>query len=124
MLYSLLTRSPLEMNVIHDRNPLFVKLSDGSIRNGYNITVINKHHEDKRYALSVHGLNHQEIRVQASSDIPVDSLPVFANSVGHFRVFLTADKQTESRSEIMFQLTETDHTVTTSENSIFVSDTK
>lgn len=44
MLYSLLTRSPLEMNVTHDRNPLFVKLSDGSIRNGYNITIINKHH--------------------------------------------------------------------------------
>ncbi|TIL78874.1 MAG: cytochrome c oxidase accessory protein CcoG, partial [Mesorhizobium sp.] len=35
LLYSLLTRDRLELNVLHDRNPQFVTLSDGSIRNGY-----------------------------------------------------------------------------------------
>ena len=122
MLYSLLTRSPLEMNVIHDRNPLFVKLSDGSVRNGYNITIINKNHEDKSYALTVQGLENAEIRVQASSDIPADNLPVFADSVAHFRVFLTAEKQTEQRKEITFQLIETDSKLTEQKESIFVSE--
>ncbi|MEK6746177.1 MAG: cytochrome c oxidase accessory protein CcoG [Pseudomonadota bacterium] len=122
MLYSLLTRSPLEINVIHDRNPLFVKLSDDSIRNGYNITIINKHHEDKSYALSVEGLENKEIRVQASSDIPAEHLPVFANSVGHFRVFLTAKKQAEPRQEITFQLIENGSNITQAKDTVFISE--
>lgn len=122
MLYSLLTRSPLEMNVIHDRNPLFVKLSDGSVRNGYNITIINKHHEDKNYALTVQGIENAAIRVQASNDIPADNLPVFADSVGHFRVFITAEKQTNHRREITFQLMETSSSITTAKDTIFVSE--
>ncbi len=122
MLYSLLTRSPLELNVIHDRNPLFVKLSDGSVRNGYNITIINKHHDDKTYRLSIEGLENVNIRVQASSDIPADNLPVFADSVGHFRVFLTAEKQSEHRREMTFNVMERDSEITASKDSIFVSD--
>ena len=31
----------LEVNVQHDRNPVFIKLSDGSIRNGYTIKLLN-----------------------------------------------------------------------------------
>src|SRR5439155_19726227 len=37
MLYALLTRSLLDVNVLHDRNPVAVKLSDGSIRNAYTV---------------------------------------------------------------------------------------
>lgn len=122
MLYSLLTRSPLEMNVIHDRNPLFVTLSDGSVRNGYNITIINKYYEDKSYTITVHGLENAEIRVQASSDIPADSLPVFANSVAHFRVFITAAKQHAPRKEISFEITEPRSTLRESKDTIFVSE--
>lgn len=122
MLYTLLTRSPLEMNVIHDRNPLFVQLSDGSVRNGYNITIINKNHEDKTYALSVQGIANTTARIQASSDIPADNLPVFADSVGHFRVFLTAEKQSNHRREITFQLVETGSNITATKETIFVSE--
>ena len=35
--------------------PLFVTLSDGSIRNGYTIRVMNKEHAAKDYELSVAG---------------------------------------------------------------------
>jgi hypothetical protein len=33
MAYALMTRAPFTVSVIHDRNPIFVKLSDGHIRN-------------------------------------------------------------------------------------------
>ncbi len=122
MLYSLFTRSPLEMSVIHDRNPLFVQLSDGSVRNGYNITIMNKHYENKSYTLTVQGIENVNVRVQASNDIPSDNLPVFADSVAHFRVFLTAEKQTNHRREIIFKLTETDSNITTSKETLFVSE--
>lgn len=124
MLYTLLTRSPLEMNVIHDRNPLLVTLSDGAVRNGYNITIMNKHHEDKHYALSVEGMDDAAVRVQASSDIPADNLPVFADSVGHFRVFLTAAKQSDHRRTITFRLVETDSAVAVEKDTIFVSEAR
>jgi cytochrome c oxidase accessory protein FixG len=122
MLYSLLTRSPLEINVIHDRNPLFVQLSDGSIRNGYNVTIINKNHEDKNYALSLEGLENATIRVQASSDISPENLAVFSDSVGHFRVFITSKKQMEQRKSIKFIITETENKINEAKETIFVSE--
>lgn len=122
MLYSLLTRSPLEVNVIHDRNPLYVKLSDGSVRNGYNITIINKHHEDKTYLLAVDGLDNAAIRVQAGSDIPADNLPVLADSAGHFRVFLTAGKQAIQRKEITFRILENGASISDTKGTVFISE--
>jgi len=42
MLYTLLTRHALDISVRHDRNPLFVTLSDGSIRNAHTVHLLNK----------------------------------------------------------------------------------
>ena len=47
MLAALLNRSTLEINVLHDRNPPFVLLSDGGIRNGYTVKILNKLHEPR-----------------------------------------------------------------------------
>ncbi len=41
MLVALSMRVPLGVNVLHDRNPQYVLLSDGSIRNGYDVKVLN-----------------------------------------------------------------------------------
>ena len=42
MLYTLATRDSEGISVIHDRNPMFVRLSDGALRNGYTIRIVNK----------------------------------------------------------------------------------
>ena len=42
MAYALATRHNDAMNVLHDRNPLFVRLSDGSLRNAYTVRILNK----------------------------------------------------------------------------------
>lgn len=122
MLYHLLTRSPLEMNVIHDRNPLFVTLSDGSIRNGYHVSIINKEHVDQDYTLKIQGLKSTEVRVITSTHIAQDKLQVFANSVGHFRVFVTAPKQSKSRQNILFTVIENENKIKQQKESIFVSE--
>jgi cytochrome c oxidase accessory protein FixG len=57
MLVALLNRSTLEINVLHDRNPPFVQLSDGSIRNGYTVKILNKLHTPRAFALSARGLD-------------------------------------------------------------------
>src|SRR5215470_9804016 len=56
MLYALLTRSYLEISVRHDRNPLFVTLSDGSIRNAHTVHLLNKHRDTSSIELQVEGL--------------------------------------------------------------------
>ena len=53
MLYSLATRTLLDISVLHDRNPLFVTLSDGSVRNAYTVRFLNKRNDLRVFELSV-----------------------------------------------------------------------
>jgi cytochrome c oxidase accessory protein FixG len=56
MLVALLARDRLDLNVLADRNPLFVTLSDGSIRNGYTLKALNMLPEPRRFSVSIDGL--------------------------------------------------------------------
>ena len=53
MLYALATRSSLGISVLHDRNPLFVTLADGSVRNGYTVRLLNKGRRSRSIALEM-----------------------------------------------------------------------
>jgi cytochrome c oxidase accessory protein FixG len=55
MLYTLATRSLLDVNVLHDRNPVAIRLSDGSIRNAYTMHLLNKSGFDRVIAIDVDG---------------------------------------------------------------------
>ncbi|RUT82296.1 cytochrome c oxidase accessory protein CcoG, partial [Mesorhizobium sp. USDA-HM6] len=70
LLYSLLTRDRLELNVLHDRNPQFVTLSDGSIRNGYSVKLLNMIPEPRTIVLTLQGLPGAEM-----STVGVDLTP-------------------------------------------------
>jgi cytochrome c oxidase accessory protein FixG len=56
MLYGLLVRSPVGLSALHDRNPVYVTLSDGSVRNAYTLRVLNKELHPRRFDLRVSGL--------------------------------------------------------------------
>ena len=49
MLWAWLNRSVLDINVLHDRQPLFVQLTDGGLRNGYTVKILNKLHEKRTF---------------------------------------------------------------------------
>jgi cytochrome c oxidase accessory protein FixG len=57
MLYSLATRRVEGISVIHDRNPMFVRLSDGSLRNAYTIRIVNKQLQPREFAVTISGLS-------------------------------------------------------------------
>jgi cytochrome c oxidase accessory protein FixG len=63
MLYSLATRQIESISVIHDRNPVFVRLSDGELRNGYTVRILNKALETRAFALTVEGLTDMDLKV-------------------------------------------------------------
>ncbi|MER9330645.1 cytochrome c oxidase accessory protein CcoG [Mesorhizobium sp. M0488] len=71
LVFSLLTRDRLEINVLHDRNPQFVTLSDGSIRNGYTVKLLNMIPEPRTIIVSIGGLPGAEMSI-VGVDLPAD----------------------------------------------------
>ena len=63
MLYTLVTRQSEGITVIHDRNPLFVRLSDGELRNGFTIRILNKSLEQRSFVLTVDGLPDLDLKI-------------------------------------------------------------
>lgn len=57
MVVALVMRPELHVNVLHDRNPLYVKLSDGGVRNGYTVKLLNKLHQPRAFNLSLQDLS-------------------------------------------------------------------
>lgn len=56
LLYGLLTRIPLEFDIIRDRNVLYTETDEGLVQNVYNLKIINMDDQAQRYRLSVSGL--------------------------------------------------------------------
>ena len=70
MLYALATRATVGVNVLHERNPLYVLLSDGSVRNDYTLRILNKG-GDRTFELDLSGL--------PSATVKVAGIPLGAN---------------------------------------------
>lgn len=68
MLVVLVLRDRLDVNVAHDRNPVFVKLSDGSIRNGYELKIRNMKAEPRRFSVTIEGLGLVTTRLAGEDD--------------------------------------------------------
>ncbi len=106
MLAAILSRSETDLNIIHNRSPLYVRLSDGDIRNNYQLKVLNKSHFDREYRVGVDGMAVHGIGLLAAGDAPVRTFTVPANSVGEFRVELFAAAGPSARTPITFSLTD------------------
>jgi cytochrome c oxidase accessory protein FixG len=71
MLYALATRHAEGIAVIHDRNPIFVRLSDGATRNAYTVRLLNKSREPRRFLLTAEGLADGLIEVVGDTQSPM-----------------------------------------------------
>jgi cytochrome c oxidase accessory protein FixG len=101
LLYSIGTRSSYEDTVQQVRQPLFVILSDGEIRNRYQIRVTNKTSHDEVYQIGVRGIpttaldlgsmhelkvpSGKSLMIQASVHLP----PELAHETEHFNFVIT-----------------------------------
>ena len=91
VLIGLTARAVVEVNLLHDRNPLFVTLSDGSIRNGYTIKVLNKTHEARQYDLAIDGLDDATLSVMGEEgDGGAPVLSAKPDAVATYRAHVTA----------------------------------
>ncbi|MBF9197280.1 cytochrome c oxidase accessory protein CcoG [Microvirga terrestris] len=106
---SLAIRQNIYLSVMHDRNPLFVRLSDGSVRNGFTIRVANKHLDERHYVVDVEGVPDLKLDV-VGGKLDQQGRPVL--SVGpdqtlEARVLVTASQVDLSTSaDLHFTLTD------------------
>jgi polyferredoxin len=91
LLVSLGVRDRLELKVLPDRNPQFVVLSDGSIRNGYELKILNMKGEAQQFLITVGGLRSPLIGEAGSRMTPRDWLVtnVSADKAKALKVFVT-----------------------------------
>ncbi len=95
LMLSLSMRDRLEVNILRDRAPLFVTLSDGTIRNGYTYKILNMESQAKSYELSVQGLEGATMTMigQEEKDQTTLKLDVKADHIGSYRIFMKAGRQ-------------------------------
>jgi len=92
MLTALLLRPDLEVSVLHDRNPVYVRLSDGGLRNGYTVKLLNKLYEPRSFRLAVEGLGAASVSIiglEHQAD-PIVTVP--PDDLQSLRLYVTLDK--------------------------------
>jgi len=110
MLYALLTRSLLDVNVLHDRNPVAVKLSDGSIRNAYTMRLLNKRGFDRVIAIDVDGPVNAIVHVVGADSVTQDRpmIVLGRDQTTELRVLVTApaENNIEKSVPVRFRITD------------------
>ena len=74
--------------MLHDRAPLFVRLPDGDLRNGYTVKIVNKGPNIALFELRTEGLNAASLAEAEEGLGPASRLGLLVkgDSVGTFRV--------------------------------------
>jgi cytochrome c oxidase accessory protein FixG len=121
MIYALASRKPLELTALHDRNPLFTQLSNGDIRNGYDLKILNKTHEDQIYRISVQGIENSTITMVGAGEIDEGELAVAADSVGQYKIFVQAPLKPQEPLEVKFTLEDIKTGMTDEYESMFIT---
>jgi cytochrome c oxidase accessory protein FixG len=93
LVVALFIRPEIEMTVAPVRNPTFVTLSDGSIRNTYDVRLLNKHGEDRPFRITLKG--DPALRVQLEGT-PYETVNVPANETYLQKVYVIAPRHSDA----------------------------
>ena len=111
MLFALGARTRIDIAAQQDRNPIFVRLSDGAIRNAYMVKVRNMEARPRPVTVAVDGLPGAMLwtdampRGQASATV---TATVPADSVAKLRLFIAAPAPGPQRQDFAFTVRATD----------------
>ncbi len=109
------TKTTATLSVEHDRDPVTVRLSDGSLRNAYTVKLLNKSSSPHSYALSVGGIDAKLAIVGNDGLAPIEVAPDASETL---RVTLTATDPRQG--DVMFTATDETGSVVLSAKDRFV----
>ncbi|MFZ5617628.1 MAG: cytochrome c oxidase accessory protein CcoG [Pseudomonadota bacterium] len=100
MAFSLSSRATLEVNVLRDRTPPFVRLSDGSIRNAYTVKIINKANAPREFDIRIDGED-RLVMTAIGETVRDNAVRITAegDAVRSVRIFATLPKEALVRAE-------------------------
>ncbi len=102
--YNITHREMMGLTVGHARNPLFVKLSDGSIRNKYDVKILNKEHQKRICHIKIEGIEGATLTDRHGNSL--SELVLGEDGVERYTVFVTAKKQKDKRVPLRFKVFE------------------
>jgi polyferredoxin len=106
MMLALSAKTTLDVNVQADRNPLFVTLSDGGIRNSYNIRILNKQYETRAFTLELRGLPEARFALLGMEGEATPRIEVAPDNLRTLKAFVTVPREAAGamRSQAPFEI--------------------
>ncbi|SOD97919.1 cytochrome c oxidase accessory protein CcoG [Caenispirillum bisanense] len=105
-------RSTLDVTALKERSPLFVALSDGSIRNTYTLKVHNKDREARRLELAIadapEGMSLSMLAADGTATEAFDAVDVAPDGVASLRLFVQAPRGAERPEEVTLVVRDAD----------------
>lgn len=97
----LLTRTPLDIDVIRDRGALFRETNEGLVENVYTLVVMNKSQQSQQYKVEIEGMDVAYL-------LGAQSISVQENQMAHFPLSVAVDPQAIAKTVTSFSITVTD----------------
>jgi len=113
VLVALASKTVLELNVIAERNPLFVQLSDGGVRNTYEVKILNKRYEPHTFSLAIEGLEGAKLSILGQEHAAEPKITVVPDDLRDVRAYVTLPqseraKYTDEKVPFSFVVTDKD----------------
>ncbi|MBI1220679.1 MAG: cytochrome c oxidase accessory protein CcoG [Rhodobacteraceae bacterium] len=120
LVVALFMRAPISMTVAPVRNPIYVTLSDGAIRNTYDIRLHNQQHDARPFKLSLTSAADLKISLEGADG---DTVTVPADETKLQRVYVTAAPNSPAaiseRTPLHFWVEDTTNTDRAEQGTIF-----
>jgi polyferredoxin len=124
MVTGLSTRQTIALDVLRDRNPNYVVLSDGAIRNGYTLKLMNRTGSTRDLYLAIAGVRPRRVVLIGLGDVTLPvRLSVDADKVRSVRLLLTVAPRDlhPGVQKIVFRIGDARHSESHDVASVFVS---
>ncbi|MBL8781721.1 MAG: cytochrome c oxidase accessory protein CcoG, partial [Alphaproteobacteria bacterium] len=123
MLFALNTRATIDLNVLRDRNPTFVRLSDGSVRNAYTVKVMNRANAQRDFTLSIDGPKGFDVKIVGVEQVRLPiSFAVDSDRLRTLRVLVTVPAASLKAESMPITFAVADGAETKSTETVFLSD--
>jgi len=113
--YAISNRTPLQLDIIRDRNQLYRETSEGLVENTYTLKVLNMSQQSMRYTISVEGID--DLSLKGNTEIELAAGEVLAVPL---RVEIDPALLQNINMPIEFRVVATDQSVSASEQTRFL----
>ncbi|PIV30953.1 MAG: cytochrome c oxidase accessory protein CcoG, partial [Zetaproteobacteria bacterium CG02_land_8_20_14_3_00_50_9] len=121
--YGLTHIPPVELSIVHERQPLYLQMSDGSIQNKYTIKAVNKTPDDLHLRVSIEGLDGVELRIDGGHEVLLRAgklIPIHA----YLRAMPTQLSEENSKIRFVFESVGSPDKISLTKGSVFIGPKK